>query len=185
MFQIRSSAPNDTGRGGPRSSAAPTALPSSSRLIFQPFRAGSRLAVGPPGLAFTAILQCHFFLNLPQASRLLPRHAPRHARTGRGRLGDNSGAESSISRRSSCKHTFRHTYRSWLDETGAPLKVQLGAHASRIDSDDDERVYGQAMALSKREANNKFVEMVLKPVQASAGNHDFSYSAVVGATIKS
>jgi integrase len=21
-------------------------------------------------------------------------------------------------------HTFRHTYRSWLDETGAPIKVQ-------------------------------------------------------------
>jgi len=21
-------------------------------------------------------------------------------------------------------HTFRHTYRSWLDETGAPMKVQ-------------------------------------------------------------
>jgi integrase len=29
-------------------------------------------------------------------------------------------------------HTFRHTYRSWLDETGAPMKVQqeLMRHAS-------------------------------------------------------
>jgi len=29
-------------------------------------------------------------------------------------------------------HTFRHTYRSWLDETGAPKKVQqeLMRHAS-------------------------------------------------------
>jgi hypothetical protein len=29
------------------------------------------LAAGPPGLATIAILQCHFFLNLPQASRFL------------------------------------------------------------------------------------------------------------------
>ena len=29
-------------------------------------------------------------------------------------------------------HTFRHTYRSWLDETGAPVKEQQGlvSHAS-------------------------------------------------------
>ena len=64
-------APNDTGRGEPRFSAAPTVLGSSSRLIPQPSGLGSRLAVGPPGLASTAILQCHFSLNLPQASRLL------------------------------------------------------------------------------------------------------------------
>jgi hypothetical protein len=37
-------------------------------------------------------------------------------------------------------HTFRHTYRSWLDETGAPMKGPAGAHASRVDSDDDERI---------------------------------------------
>jgi integrase len=29
-------------------------------------------------------------------------------------------------------------------------------------------IYGQAMSSSKREANGKVVEMVLKPVQASA-----------------
>jgi integrase len=29
-------------------------------------------------------------------------------------------------------------------------------------------VYGQAMSSSKREANGKFVEMVLKPLNASA-----------------
>jgi len=64
-------------------------------------------------------------------------------------------------------HTFRHTYRSWLDETGAPMKVQqeLMRHASIQTT---MNVYGQAMASSKREANGKVVEMVLKPLKASA-----------------
>jgi integrase len=64
-------------------------------------------------------------------------------------------------------HTFRHTYRSWLDETGAPMKVQqeLMRHASIQTT---MNVYGQAMTSSKREANGKVVEMVLKPVKASA-----------------
>ncbi|WP_213803192.1 site-specific integrase [Granulicella sp. dw_53] len=58
-------------------------------------------------------------------------------------------------------HTFRHTYRSWLDETGAPMKVQqeLMRHASIQTT---MNVYGQAMSSSKREANGKVVEMVLK-----------------------
>ena len=64
-------------------------------------------------------------------------------------------------------HTFRHTYRSWLDETGAPMKVQqeLMRHASIQTT---MNVYGQAMSSSKREANRKVVEMVLKPAEASA-----------------
>lgn len=64
-------------------------------------------------------------------------------------------------------HTFRHTYRSWLDETGAPMKVQqeLMRHASIQTT---MNVYGQAMSSSKREANSKVVEMVLKPMKASA-----------------
>jgi integrase len=64
-------------------------------------------------------------------------------------------------------HTFRHTYRSWLDETGAPMKVQqeLMRHASIQTT---MNVYGQAMPESKREANGKVVEMVLKPMKASA-----------------
>jgi len=64
-------------------------------------------------------------------------------------------------------HTFRHTYRSWLDETGAPMKVQqeLMRHASIQTT---MNVYGQAMSSSKREANSKVVEMVLKPIRASA-----------------
>ena len=64
-------------------------------------------------------------------------------------------------------HTFRHTYRSWLDETGAPMKVQqeLMRHASIQTT---MNVYGQAMTSSKRQANSKVVEMVLKPMRASA-----------------
>lgn len=64
-------------------------------------------------------------------------------------------------------HTFRHTYRSWLDETGAPMKVQqeLMRHASIQTT---MNIYGQAMSTSKREANSKVVEMVLKPMAASA-----------------
>jgi integrase len=64
-------------------------------------------------------------------------------------------------------HTFRHTYRSWLDETGAPMKVQqeLMRHASIQTT---MNVYGQAMPESKREANGKVVTMVLKPLKASA-----------------
>ena len=64
-------------------------------------------------------------------------------------------------------HTFRHTYRSWLDETGAPMKVQqeLMRHASIQTT---MNVYGQAMPESKREANGKVVTMVLKPMKACA-----------------
>jgi integrase len=64
-------------------------------------------------------------------------------------------------------HTFRHTYRSWLDETGAPMKVQqeLMRHASIQTT---MNVYGQAMPASKREANGKVVEMVLSRAMMSA-----------------
>lgn len=64
-------------------------------------------------------------------------------------------------------HLFWYTYRSWLDETGAPMKVQHEwmRHASIQTT---MNVYGQAMTSSKREANGKVVEMVLKSVAASA-----------------
>jgi hypothetical protein len=57
-------------------------------------------------------------------------------------------------------HTFRHSYRSWLDETGAPLGVQkeLMRHASIQTT---MNVYGKAMTDSKRLAHGKVVEMVL------------------------
>jgi|GEM_PF-7052322 len=53
-------------------------------------------------------------------------------------------------------HTFRHTYRSWLDETGAPMKVpqELMRHASIQTT---MNIYGRAMNDSKRKANSQVV----------------------------
>jgi integrase len=58
-------------------------------------------------------------------------------------------------------HTFRHTYRSLLDSTGAPVGVQqkLMRHAQVSTTMD---VYGGAQMNSKREANTKVVKMVLQ-----------------------
>jgi integrase len=56
-------------------------------------------------------------------------------------------------------HTFRHSYRSWLDDTGAPLTVQkeLMRHASIQTT---MNIYGKAMTDSKRQAHSKVVDMV-------------------------
>lgn len=58
-------------------------------------------------------------------------------------------------------HTFRHSYRSWLDDTGAPLSVQkeLMRHASIQTT---MNVYGKAMTDTKRQAHSKVVEMVMR-----------------------
>ncbi len=68
-------------------------------------------------------------------------------------------------------HTFRHTYRSLLDETGAPMKVQqeLMRHASIQTT---MNVYGQAMPASKRLANSKVVQMVLKPASSNLAGQE-------------
>jgi integrase len=57
-------------------------------------------------------------------------------------------------------HTFRHTFRSLLDETGAPIKVQqeLMRHA---DIRTTMNIYGKTMEKSKREAHSKVVRLVL------------------------
>jgi integrase len=57
-------------------------------------------------------------------------------------------------------HTFRHSYRSWLDDTGAPLTVQkeLMRHASIQTT---MNVYGKAMSNTKREAHSRVVQAVL------------------------
>jgi len=58
-------------------------------------------------------------------------------------------------------HTFRHTYRSWLDDTGAPVGVQqkLMRHAQVSTT---MNVYGNALMGAKREANSKVVRMALR-----------------------
>lgn len=64
-------------------------------------------------------------------------------------------------------HSLRHTYRSWLDETGAPLKVQqeLMRHA---DIRTTMNIYGAAMSETKRKANTKVVQMALRSVDSAA-----------------
>jgi integrase len=80
------------------------------------------------------------------------RLAPAGIRCGIGRIG---------------WHTFRHTFRSLLDETGAPMKVQqeLMRHA---DIRTTMNVYGRAMDTSKREAHSKVVRLVLPSESVSA-----------------
>ena len=58
-------------------------------------------------------------------------------------------------------HTFRHTYRSWLDSTSAPIGVQqkLMRHAQVSTT---MNVYGNALMTAKREANSKVVKMALR-----------------------
>jgi integrase len=59
-------------------------------------------------------------------------------------------------------HTFRHSHRSMLDETGAPVGVQqkLMRHANVSTT---MNVYGNASIKAKAEANSKVVQMILKP----------------------
>jgi site-specific recombinase XerD len=57
-------------------------------------------------------------------------------------------------------HTMRHTYRSWLDDTGAPMTVQqnLWRHASMATT----ARYGDAIPDTLREAHGKVVRMVIQ-----------------------
>lgn len=58
-------------------------------------------------------------------------------------------------------HSLRHTYRSWLDATGAPIGVQqkLMRHG---DIRTTMNVYGDALMQSKRDAHSKVVEMAFR-----------------------
>jgi integrase len=60
-------------------------------------------------------------------------------------------------------HTFRHSYRSLLDETGAPVGVQqrLMRHSNVATT---MNVYGNAALRAKQEANSKVVQMILQPM---------------------
>ena len=57
-------------------------------------------------------------------------------------------------------HVFRHTYRSFLDETGAPIGVQqkLMRHSNVATT---MNVYGNASLRAKQRANSKVVQMVM------------------------
>ena len=64
-------------------------------------------------------------------------------------------------------HTFRHTYRSLLDETGAPIGVQqkLMRHSNVATT---MNVYGSSTLRAKQQANSKVVEMVMKQERSLA-----------------
>ena len=64
-------------------------------------------------------------------------------------------------------HTFRHTYRSLLDETGAPVGVQqkLMRHSNVSTT---MNVYGSSTLRAKQEANSKVVQMVMRQGQQEA-----------------
>ena len=65
-------------------------------------------------------------------------------------------------------HTFRHSYRAWLDETGAPVGVQqkLMRHA-HISTTMDQ--YGNASMKAKRKANRPIVQRLLKSFSEEQG----------------
>jgi integrase len=89
---------------------------------------------------------CHAASPTPNGERL-PIHDERREAAGKfDRLG---------------WHTFRHTYRSWLDDTGAPIGVQqkLMRHAQVSTT---MNVYGNALMTAKREANSRVVRMALR-----------------------
>lgn len=65
-------------------------------------------------------------------------------------------------------HTMRHSYRSWLDETGAPMTVQqkLMRHS---DIRTTMNIYGDAIPDTLRAAHGKVVQMALRPQPKQMG----------------
>ncbi len=59
-------------------------------------------------------------------------------------------------------HTFRHSYRTWLDSVGTPIGVQqkLMRHA---DIRTTMNIYGDAASADMREAHGKIVQLALRP----------------------
>jgi integrase len=75
-------------------------------------------------------------------------------------------------------HSFRHTYRAWLDAAGAPIGVQqkLMRHAQVSTT---MNVYGNALMDAKREANSKAVAM-LKGSSGGDAESNLVYFGVTG-----
>ena len=59
-------------------------------------------------------------------------------------------------------HTFRHTYRSLLDEAGAPIGVhqKLMRHSNVATT---MNVYGNSTLRAKQDANSKVVKILINP----------------------
>jgi integrase len=115
---------------------------------FLPDRGQQESCLSPPGYS-----EGHWLFPSPVTGR--PYHAdsirndylvPTSLKLGLGRIGF---------------HTLRHTYRAWLDETGAPVGVQqkLMRHAHVSTTMDQ---YGNASAQAKRKANRPIVQRLLR-----------------------
>ena len=68
------------------------------------------------------------------------------------------------------RHVFRHTHRSLLDETGAPIGVQrrLMRHSNVATT---MNVYGNASLRAKQRANLNVVQMVMPQELPQATRH--------------
>ena len=60
-------------------------------------------------------------------------------------------------------HTFRHTYRAWLDATGAPVGVQQRLMRHAQSSTTMNTYGGDGLMQAKRQANSDAVRMLLRP----------------------
>jgi integrase len=80
--------------------------------------------------------------------------------TGFWRELDRAGKESGIGHIGT--HTFRHSYRMWIDAVGTPIGVQqkLMRHA---DIRTTMNIYGDAASADMREAHGKIVQLALQP----------------------
>jgi integrase len=78
--------------------------------------------------------------------------------------------------------TFRHSFRSWLDQTEAPIGVQreLMRHASIQTT---MNVYGRAMTDGKRQAHGNVVEMILKPADNPTNKTEVAKPAPVAIVV--
>jgi len=81
--------------------------------------------------------------------------------TGFWRELDRAGKEAGIGHMGT--HTFRHSYRMWIDAVGTPIGVQqkLMRHA---DIRTTMNIYGDAASADMREAHGKIVQLALRPV---------------------
>ena len=123
-----------------------------SHLTGEPFHASpiQQDYIRPAGCAFVPCPKCHSGVAMAckdDKGRAIKPHEERYANAGPlGHVG---------------WHTFRHTYRSWLDDGGAPIGVQqkLMRHAQVSTT---MNVYGNALMESKRKAQAKVVEMGMR-----------------------
>jgi hypothetical protein len=112
------------------------------------------VAGGPYGAQGTVVLHARgMVVANPTTGR--PYHQEEIQKTHFRKAGAAAGISGDIG-----WHTFRHSYRSWLDETGAPITVQKEL-MRRASIQTTMNIYGKAMTDSKRQAHSKVVEMVL------------------------